>query len=169
MPHILAVGSRGKRPGKTIALLPKNKTSAERTGLRETEPSLPRLASPEVSSLIHQIKRGFPIDKFERLKEEFGVNREKLADVASISLATLHRRKVSMKRLSPDESEKIYRLEKLYQTALEVLGDKASVKTWFNASHIVFEGKTPLEYADTLPGAEEVERVLRRIEHGVLL
>jgi putative toxin-antitoxin system antitoxin component (TIGR02293 family) len=122
-----------------------------------------------VSSVIHQIKRGYTLDKFERLKEEFGVNREKLADVASISLATLHRRKVSMKRLSPDESEKIYRLEKLYDVAVEVLGDKASVRSWFNTPHIVFEGKTPLEYADTLPGSEEVERVLRRIEHGVLL
>jgi putative toxin-antitoxin system antitoxin component (TIGR02293 family) len=165
MPHILAIGPRGRRPGKTHAPVPKSAAGA----VKDRTPGLTGLSSPEVSSLIHQIKRGFTIDKFERLKEEFGVNREKLADVASISLATLHRRKVSMKRLSPDESDKLYRLEKLYNAALEVLGDKGSVRSWFNTPHVVFEGKTPLEYADTLPGAEEVERVLRRIEHGVLL
>jgi uncharacterized protein (DUF2384 family) len=60
-------------------------------------------------------------------------------------------------------------LEKLYKTAVEVLVNKNSVKAWFSTPQMVFEGKTPLEYADTLPGAEEVERVLRRIEHGVLL
>jgi putative toxin-antitoxin system antitoxin component (TIGR02293 family) len=165
MPHILAVGPRGRKPGKTHPPSPKTKTGP----VREPAHGLSRPSSPEVSSVIHQIKKGFTIDKFERLKEEFGVNREKLADVASISLATLHRRKVSMRRLSPDESEKIYRLEKLYNTAVEVLGDKTSVRSWFGTPHVVFEGKTPLEYADTLPGAEEVERVLRRIEHGVVL
>ncbi|MBW1797126.1 MAG: DUF2384 domain-containing protein, partial [Deltaproteobacteria bacterium] len=28
-------------------------------------------------------------------------------------------------------------------------------------------GKTPLEYADTEPGAQEVDELLGRIEHGV--
>jgi putative toxin-antitoxin system antitoxin component (TIGR02293 family) len=74
-----------------------------------------------------------------------------------------------LRRLTSDESEKIYRLEKLYETALDVLENKDNVKTWFNTSQIVFEGKTPLEYADTLPGSEEVERVLRRMEHGIVL
>ena len=137
--------------------------------VKET-PAIPyHSVQPEIASLIRQIKHGYPIGKFERLKEEFGVTSEKLADVASISLATLHRRKVSAKHMTPEESEKIYRLEKLYATALEVLEKKQSVQAWFNTPHSVFEGKTPLEYADTLPGAEEVERVLRRMEHGVLL
>jgi|GEM_PF-1518471 putative toxin-antitoxin system antitoxin component, TIGR02293 family len=123
----------------------------------------------EVHSRIQEIKKGYSIDKFERLKEDLGVNQEKLAKIASISLATIYRRKISFGRLTSDESEKIYRLEKLYKTALEVLENKDNVKAWFNAAHMVFEGKTPLDYADTLPGSEEVERVLRRIEHGIVL
>jgi putative toxin-antitoxin system antitoxin component (TIGR02293 family) len=130
--------------------------------------SLP-ISSIEIHSRINNIKKGYPIDKFEQLKEALGVNKEKLAKIASISLATMHRRKVSLRRLTSDESEKIYRLEKLYETALDVLENKDNVKTWFNTSQIVFEGKTPLEYADTLPGSEEVERVLRRMEHGIVL
>jgi len=123
----------------------------------------------EVHSRIQEIKKGYSLDKFERLKEELGVNQERLAKIASISLATMYRRKVASGRLTSDESEKIYRLEKLYETALEVLENKDAVKAWFNTAHVVFEGKTPLDYADTLPGSEEVERVLRRIEYGVVL
>jgi putative toxin-antitoxin system antitoxin component (TIGR02293 family) len=128
MPHIMSVGAHKKKVGKTREPVPKNKIA----GVKDSQPSLYTAGSPEVSSLINQIKRGFPIDTFEHLKEEFGVNREKLADVASISLATLHRRKVSMRRLTPDESEKIYRLEKLYKTAVEVLVNKNSVRAWFS-------------------------------------
>jgi putative toxin-antitoxin system antitoxin component (TIGR02293 family) len=127
------------------------------------------VSSLDVHARINEIKKGYSIDKFEQLKEDLGVNKEKLARIASISLATMHRRKVSLGRLTSDESEKIYRLENLYETALDVLEDKDNVKAWFNTSHVVFEGKTPLEYADTLPGSEEVERVLRRMEHGVIL
>jgi putative toxin-antitoxin system antitoxin component (TIGR02293 family) len=130
--------------------------------------SLP-ISSMEIHSRINKIKKGYSIVEFEQLKEALGVNKEKLAKIASISLATMHRRKVSLGRLTSDESEKIYRLEKLYETALEVLEDNENVKSWFNTSQIVFEGRTPLEYADTLPGSEEVERVLRRMEHGIVL
>jgi putative toxin-antitoxin system antitoxin component (TIGR02293 family) len=165
MSHVMSIGSRKKKPEKTHEADFKGAINV----VKEPAPMLYGSAQPEISLLIHQIKRGFSIDKFERLKEDFGVNREKLADIASISLATLHRRKVSEKHLTPGESEKIYRLERLYITAVEVLGKKERVKTWFNTPQIVFEGKTPLEYADTLPGSEEVERVLRRMEHGVFL
>jgi putative toxin-antitoxin system antitoxin component (TIGR02293 family) len=123
----------------------------------------------EIKSRINEIKKGYSVNKFDQLKKDFGVNKERLAKIASISLATMHRRKGTLSHLTSDESEKIYRLKKLYETALEVLEDKDNVKAWFNTSQIVFEGKTPLEYADTLPGAEEVERVLRRIEYGIVL
>jgi putative toxin-antitoxin system antitoxin component (TIGR02293 family) len=123
----------------------------------------------EIQSKISDIKRGYTIDNFEKLKEALGVNKEKLAKIANISLATMHRRKVLLGRLTPDESEKIYRLRKLYETALDVLENKDNVKAWFNTSQVVFEGRTPLEYSDTMPGSEEVERVLRRMEHGIVL
>jgi putative toxin-antitoxin system antitoxin component (TIGR02293 family) len=122
----------------------------------------------EVPRQIHEIKQGYSIDKFERLKTDYGVSQEELSKVASISLPTIHRRKIA-KHFNSDESDKIYRLERLYKTALEVLENKDNVKIWFNTPLKVFEGKTPFKYADTLPGSEEVERVLRRIEQGIVL
>jgi putative toxin-antitoxin system antitoxin component (TIGR02293 family) len=124
--------------------------------------------SIEIPHQIREIKDGYPIDKFDRLKNVFGVSQEALSRVSSISLPTIHRRKLA-KHFNSDESDKIYRLERLYKTALEVLESKDYVKAWFNMPLKIFEGKTPFEYADTVPGSEEVERVLRRIEQGIVL
>jgi putative toxin-antitoxin system antitoxin component (TIGR02293 family) len=157
--HAISIGVKRKKPDHLF----------KAQQVKESSTMLYNSDQPGIASVIRRIKRGYPINKFERLKDEFGVTGEKLADIASISLATLYRRKVKTKHLTPEESEKIYRLERLYATALEVLEKKQSVQVWFNTPHAVFEGKTPLEYADTLPGSEEVERVLRRMEHGVLL
>ena len=165
MSQVLSAGLQKKKPGKTPEVRHKNQSNI----VKESHPLLYNAVQPEISSLIRRIKQGYPINKYERLKGDFGITSEKLADIASISLATLYRRKVSAKHLTPEESEKIYRLERLYATAVEVLEKKAVVRAWFSAPQTVFEGKTPLEYADTLPGSEEVERVLRRMEHGVLL
>lgn len=148
---------------------PKQKNAADVRSADRCKSQAPRKIPAEISVVIHAIKEGYPIEKFEILKDEFGVNKETLAKVANISLATMHRRKNASGRLTADESEKIYRLEKLFNIALEVIESKESVQAWFNASQVVFEGRTPLEYADTLPGAEEVERVLRRMEHGIVL
>jgi putative toxin-antitoxin system antitoxin component (TIGR02293 family) len=133
----------------------------------EKKPS--QVVSTEIHGEIIEIKKGYSIDKFEQLKDDLGVSKETLAKIASISLATMHRRKISSGRLTSDESEKIYRLKKLWEIAVDVLENRDTVKAWFSTPQIVFEGKTPLEYADTLPGSEEVERVLRRMEHGIIL
>jgi putative toxin-antitoxin system antitoxin component (TIGR02293 family) len=120
-----------------------------------------------VTANIQNIKQGYSIHEFESLKDDLGVSGERLTKLAGISPATMHRRK-SSGTLTPDESEKIYRLRKVYDTALAVLENEESVKTWLDTPQRVFEGKKPLDYADTLPGCEEVERVLRRMELGII-
>jgi putative toxin-antitoxin system antitoxin component (TIGR02293 family) len=124
---------------------------------------------PRTTSIIRQIKIGYPVAAFDRLKDDLGLNLRQLARVSNISLPTVHRRKVRSERFSPEESERIFRLRRLYETAFEVFEDRAAVRTWLATPRKAFEGKTALEYADTQPGTEEVERVLRRMEHGVVL
>lgn len=166
MSHAIhALKSRTKEqkwiPGSRQGFVP---AFAGRRGLSAHHGVLPG----EIGDDIREIKLGYAIDRFESLKKGFGVNGETLSRIASISLATMHRRKISG-RFTANESEKLYRLQKLYETALEVLETEENVKAWFNTRQIVFENKTPIEYADTLPGSDEVENVLRRMEHGVIL
>lgn len=120
------------------------------------------------STAIEEIRSGYSVKRFDNLVKSLNVTATDLAMLARISHATMHRRK-NQGRFSPEESDKIYRIEKLYKTALDVLESDENVRAWLKTKLPVFGGKTALEYADTLPGSEEVEKVLRRMEQGIPL
>ncbi|MEI6892787.1 MAG: antitoxin Xre-like helix-turn-helix domain-containing protein [Pontiella sp.] len=118
------------------------------------------------AQVINRIKKGLPSASFEKLRAEFGVTAAELAATLNINMRTLARRKQSG-RLDVDESERVYRLARLFQIALNLFEDADLVRRWFAGPKDVFSGQTPLNYADTEPGAQEVEKMLRRLEHGV--
>jgi len=116
--------------------------------------------------VISQIKQGLPVASFDVLREEFGVAIPHLAKTLNINPRTLTRRRQSG-RFNIDESERVYRLGRLFQIALNLFNEEAAARQWFAVPKETFGGETPLNYADTEPGAQEVEKQLRRIAHGV--
>ena len=116
--------------------------------------------------VISQIKQGLPIRSFDVLRAEFGVAIPQLAKTLNINQRTLNRRRQSG-RFNIDESERVYRLGRLFQIALNLFKEEAAARQWFAVPKEAFGGATPLDYADTEPGAQEVEKQLRRIAHGV--
>jgi len=118
--------------------------------------------------IIGQIKRGLPIQSFDTLRKEFGVPVPQLADTLNINPRTLNRRRQSG-RLNTDESERVYRLGRLFKIAINLFKEENSVRQWFATPKEIFGGETPLRYADTEPGAQEVEKQLRRLAHGVFV
>lgn len=118
------------------------------------------------SEIIRALKKGLPVSAFKTLLAEIGISAKTLAGTADIALRTLSRRKRSG-RLQIGESERLFRIGALYDRAVEVLGDKQAAREWFKSPKRALGGKSPLEYADTEPGAREVEDLLGRIEHGV--
>ena len=124
------------------------------------------LISTEKNVLIQNIKKGLPISAFEKIQMELEVSADTLAAAVNIAGRTLARRKKEG-RFLPDESERVLRIASLFDRALQVLHDQNRVKLWFKSPQKALGGKTPLEYADTEPGAREVEDLLGRLEHGV--
>ena len=59
------------------------------------------------------------------------------------------------------------RLTLLMKQAIDILGSEEKALMWFKTPLPLLGGKTPFEYADTEPGAREVEDILGRIAHGV--
>lgn len=116
--------------------------------------------------VIQKIKKGLPTTSFEKLRSEFGVTAAELAATLNINMRTLARRKQSG-RLDVDESERVYRLARLFQIGLNLFQDAELTRRWFSNPKDIFSGLTPLNYADTEPGAQDVEKQLRRLEHGV--
>lgn len=107
--------------------------------------------------------QGLKKETFERLKLAADVTSEELGRAIHIPQRTLARREI----FKPDESERILRLASCFQKTLDVLGDLEKARRWFSSPKRALGGKTPLEFCDTAPGAQEVEHLLGRIEHGV--
>jgi putative toxin-antitoxin system antitoxin component (TIGR02293 family) len=128
----------------------------ENIGLHETD----------AHGLIGALKRGLPVAAFERLRTGLDVSKTDLATVIGISDRTLARR-LKSGHFNSEESERIYRVARLLTRATEVLESESEAVTWLKTSKRHLKGTTPLLFADTEVGAQAVERLLGRLEHGV--
>jgi putative toxin-antitoxin system antitoxin component (TIGR02293 family) len=119
---------------------------------------------PEV---IEQVRKGLPYASFETFQKSSGLAADQLVDVLQIPRRTMARRKKSG-RFSPDESDRLVRVARVYAKALQLFdGDAREATRWFLTVRSALAGATPLEMTRTSVGAQEVEDLIGRIEHGV--
>ncbi len=116
--------------------------------------------------VIAALKAGLPVGAFNRLQDALAIRAHELAGIVQIPVRTLARRQKG-KLLDVDESERILRIGSLFDRAVTVLGHEEQARQWLKAPQLALGGRTPLEYADTEPGAREVEDLLGRLEYGV--
>lgn len=121
-------------------------------------------ALPGPDELIGRVRQGLPAKAFDLLAEALEVSADRLARLLHIAPRTLARRSI----FKPDESDRILRLGCLFQRTCEVLGGETAARAWLQTPQWALNGAMPLDLADTEPGAREVERLLGRIEHGVV-
>ena len=131
-----------------------------------------RAATP--ADAIARVERGFSPTAADRLADRLGLSPAELAAAAGASPRTLARRRQSG-RLAPEESDRLYRLARLFERAVETfdtVGDRAAAeddaRRWFHLPQWALGDATPLAYARTEPGAREVEALLARIDYGAL-
>jgi len=124
--------------------------------------------NPEsLNDLIVQLKKGLPVQSLTKLSAQLGVSEIRLAKTVSIAQRTLTRRKKEG-RFKTGESERVLRIARIFERAIQVLGGENEARRWFHSPVKGLGNKTPLEFADTEPGAQEVEAMLDRIEDGVV-
>lgn len=83
-----------------------------------------------------------------------------------MSPRTLARRE-SDKKLTPDESDRLYRVARLFDIAERILCGSEQAEQWLKEENISLGGAIPLEMVKTEPGARLVEQILGRIEYGI--
>ena len=115
---------------------------------------------------IARIKKGLPLSYFNSLCREIDLPEKRLAKVVSIPVSTLATRKKKGNFTFP-ESERLARIGRIYNRAVEVFEDKSLAKQWLKKPLFHLDGIAPIEFIDTELGAMEVENLLGRIEHGV--
>ena len=118
------------------------------------------------TQLIARIKKGLPLKTFEQLCKNLALPEKELCRILNIPPSTLARRKKSG-HLSFEESERVFRIARLYDKAVEVFKQPKLGRKWLKEPAWALGDAAPLEYAETELGAKEVEELLGRIEHGV--
>jgi len=124
------------------------------------------LKPQNATQLIARIKKGLPLKTFEQLCKNLAIPEKELCRILKIPPSTLARRKKSA-QLSFEESERVFRIARLYDKAVDVFKQPDLGRKWLKEPAWALGDVAPLEYADTELGAKEVEELLGRIEHGV--
>ena len=124
------------------------------------------LGNRSAQEVVETLREGLPVAAFEHLRDALDVSTRALAETTNIAVRTLARRK-GEGRLRKDESERILRIGALLDRATQGLEGREAACQWLKSPKRALGGRTPLEYADTEPGAREVEDLLTRLEDGV--
>lgn len=140
---------RGKTgPNSYVALL----------GLRSFDPA----------RLVRSVEHGLSFRVLELLQKNLAMSTLQVTEYISLAPRTLSRRRKEG-RLTPDESDKILRITRLFAKALTLFeGDPDASRRWLISPQRAVGGAIPLELAKTEVGAREVENLLHRAECGVI-
>ena len=116
--------------------------------------------------MAQAVRRGLPWAAFEALVAALAISQAELAATLHIRARTLSRRKDAGK-LEAMESDRLFRLARVFAHAVEVFDSRERARDWLETENRALAGQRPLELLDTDAGAREVDDVLGRIEHGI--
>ena len=123
------------------------------------------LRTPE--DLVARVREGLPFSALMVVSEHYGISREVLCAILHLSRRNLLRRK-EQNRLSAEESDRLYRLARVLAHANRVFRDPEESADWVQAPNRALGKQPPLSLLDTDIGAQQVDDVLGRIEHGIV-
>jgi putative toxin-antitoxin system antitoxin component (TIGR02293 family) len=117
--------------------------------------------------LLRAVKKGLSYRTFERFRRNTSLSFERISDLIDIPRRTMTRRKREG-RFLPDESDRLLRASRLFGKTLELFeGDRDAATGWLRTAQPALGGAVPLDVARSEVGAQEVERLVGRLEHGV--
>ena len=129
------------------------------------EKTLGRAVS-STADLIPVLRSGLKYRSLEAIIDKLDLPREDVLKSLGLPLRTMARRKEE-KRLTADESDRVYRLARVVAHAEDVFEDIDKVRRWLVHTNRALGGVTPLSLLDTDEGARQVDTILGRIEYGL--
>jgi len=128
-----------------------------------------RWSAKSPSQLVKMVQDGIPFKQLEAFQRRTELPWEAVGRLVRIPARTLSRRQREG-RLSFDESERLLRMSRTFQKAVDFFhGDVPAARQWMLAPQRALGGEIPFEFACTEVGAREVEDILGRLAHGVFL
>lgn len=116
--------------------------------------------------LASKIREGVQYERVHRFQQASHLPESRIAEVTGIPARTWNRRKQAG-RFSPEESDRIARIARLFDHAKRILGSSEAARRWLEEPNLALGREVPLDVAATELGAQEVDALLTRLEHGV--
>lgn len=117
--------------------------------------------------LYRALERGLPYRVYTELARITGLDKQSLAQVVDIAPATLQRR-LKSGRFNQGESDRIYRLARVFSAACELFeGDADAAQQWMNRPVRGLGGARPIDMMVTSAQTAAVLDLIGRLEHGV--
>ena len=130
----------------------------------------PRVVGRGVRSadeLAARVRAGLPFVTLAAVMERYEISRDTACGILNLSRRNFLRRK-EQGRLSPDESDRLYRLARVLAHANRVFEDPEESADWIRTPNAALGKQQPLTLLDTDIGVQQVDQVLGRIEHGIV-
>ena len=121
----------------------------------------------EIGNWHARVLEGLPWASIESVKTMAELTDAEVSRLLGISEATLRRGRVASSRLDATTGDRLYRLSKVLALAIQVMESEGAALTWMRRGQPGLGGQVPLDLLVTQAGADEVEALLGRIEHGV--
>jgi putative toxin-antitoxin system antitoxin component (TIGR02293 family) len=117
--------------------------------------------------MVPTLRKGLPSKTLEAVSKQLGLTPMATGALLGIPARTLSRRLASRRKLTPEESQRVYRLSRVVILATRALGNIEKARHWLQTSNRVLGDEVPLHLLDTDVGTEAVIEELGRIEYGV--
>lgn len=118
-------------------------------------------------AMVLRVEEGLPVMDVVNFGKQAGFTNEELAKMINVPARTYARRIADRGRLKIAEGERAARIMRIFDRAKQLFVTEEDVRKWLHAELPALGWRTPLDYAQTEPGAREVENLIGRIEHGV--
>jgi len=118
-----------------------------------------------LQTLVGQVRSGLPTETVDAFIAYTKLDKAHVLDVMGISQRTLERKSES--KLSPEQSDRLARIKRIYDFATEMIGDEEHARGWLQDQNRALAGAIPLDLLDTDAGTQLVEAVLIRISDGI--
>src|ERR1039458_8777376 len=127
--------------------------------------AIPAVSPPPFTFDWREIERGLPLSTLEEFSAYSGIAVKDLLEVV-IPARTLKHRRQKKEPLNLDESDRLARVAKIYELAVQVYGDRDDGRKWLCGQKSRFDGKTALEMMRTRAGEQAVRDFLIQIDEG---
>jgi putative toxin-antitoxin system antitoxin component (TIGR02293 family) len=126
------------------------------------------LKQPTVTlqDLMQITRQGIVRNAVDSIAKLLGLSTADLARYLHVSERTLQRYSFD-KELSPELSDRLIQIAKVYAKALEVFEDESTAVDWLKYPNRALGDTVPMDYLDNSSGVEIILDELTRIEYGV--